>query len=78
MPQPEASILRVEGKDDLHAIGHLLSRHGIDCERIPLDIKTPGGSEDEAAGGRESAAGRNADGRDDQYRPCGRVCPGCR
>ena len=53
MPQPEASILWVEGKDDLHAIGHLLSRHGVDCERIPVDIKPPGGSEDEAAGGRD-------------------------
>ena len=53
MPQPEASILWVEGKDDLHAIGHLLSRHGVDCEQIPVAIKPPGGSEDEAAGGRD-------------------------
>ena len=52
MPQPEASILWVEGKDDQHAIRHLLWRHGVDCERIPVDINTPGGSEDEAAGGR--------------------------
>ena len=53
MPQPEPSILWVEGKDDLHAIGHLLSRHSVDYERIPVDIKTPVGSEDEATGGRD-------------------------
>ena len=57
MPQPEASILWVEGKDDLHAIGHLLRRHGVDLERIPVEIKTPGDSEDEPAG--EEPAGGN-------------------
>ena len=63
MPQPEASILWVEGKDDLHAIGHLLWRHGVDLEDIPVDIKTPGDSEDEPAGdepaGDEPAGGRD-------------------
>ncbi|MCY3759687.1 MAG: hypothetical protein OXH50_00420, partial [Gemmatimonadetes bacterium] len=53
MPKPEASILWVEGKDDQHAIGHLLWRHGVNCEQIPVDIKPPGDSEDEAAGGRD-------------------------
>ena len=51
MPQPEASILWVEGKDDQHAIGHLLWRHGVACERIPVAIRTLDGSE--AAGGRD-------------------------
>ena len=40
MPLSEASTLRVEGKDDEHAIGHLLLRHCIDCKRIPVDIKS--------------------------------------
>ena len=53
MPQPEASILWVEGKDDLHAIRHLLWRHGVDCEQIPVDIKAAGNSEDESSGGRD-------------------------
>ena len=37
MPQPEASILRVEGKDDQHAIGHLLSRGGDHVTREPQE-----------------------------------------
>lgn len=41
MPHNEPSILRVEGKDDEHAIGHLLLRHRIDCKRIPVEIKSP-------------------------------------
>ena len=38
MPQPEASILWVEGKDDLHAIGHLLSRGGDHVTREPQEV----------------------------------------
>ena len=53
MPQEEASILWVEGKNDLHAVRHLLSRHGVDWEHIPVDILTPGDPEDEPAGGRD-------------------------
>ena len=53
MPQTEPSILRVEGKDDFHAINHLLLRHGIDCAKIPVDIKS-------ADGGDETTGGRNA------------------
>ena len=37
MPQSEASILRVEGKDDQHAIGHLLSRGGDHVTREPQE-----------------------------------------
>ena len=53
MPQTEPSILRVEGKDDFHAINHLLLRHGIDCAKIPVDIKSPDGG-DETTGGRNA------------------------
>ena len=38
MPQSEASILWVEGKDDLHAIGHLLSRGGDHVTREPQEV----------------------------------------
>ena len=38
MPQPETSILWVEGKDDLHAIGHLLSRSGDHVTREPQEV----------------------------------------
>ncbi len=38
MPQPETSILWVEGKDDLHAIGHLLSRGGDHVTREPQEV----------------------------------------
>ena len=54
MPQTEPSILRVEGKDDVHAITHLLLRHGLDCESIPVEIKSLGSD------GGETAAGRSA------------------
>ena len=37
MSQKDRSILRVEGKDDHHAIRHLLLRHGIDP--LVVDIK---------------------------------------
>lgn len=47
----EPSVLHVEGKDDVHAIGHLLLRHGIDCKRVPVLIKHPGGDEDDTPGG---------------------------
>ena len=51
MPRDEPSILRVEGKDDFHAIRHLLLRHGVDCERIPVHIKSQDGDENETTGG---------------------------
>ena len=51
MPQNEPSILRVEGKDDTHAIVHLLLRHGVDCESIPVCIKHAHG--DEPSGGAD-------------------------
>ena len=47
MSQNERPILRVEGKDDHHAIRHLLLRHGIDS--LVIDIK---GLEEEDAGGK--------------------------
>ncbi len=47
----EPSILHVEGKDDVHAIGHLLLRHDIDCKSVPVCIKHCGGEEDDIAGG---------------------------
>ena len=52
MSLKERSILRVEGKDDHHAIRHLLKRHGIDIDRLGIDVK---GSEweDEDTGGKE-------------------------
>ncbi len=50
MPQTEPSILRVEGKDDVHAITHLLLRHDVDCIRIAVDIKSPVGDGDATAG----------------------------
>ena len=50
MPQNEPSILRVEGKDDTHAIVHLLLRHGVDCESIPVRIKSVRGDGDEPSG----------------------------
>ena len=42
MPQKERSLLRVEGKDDEHAIRHLLLRHDIDCGRedVAVDIRS--------------------------------------
>ena len=52
MPQDEQSILRVEGKDDVHALGHLLLRHGVDCKHIPVDITSPVDDKDEATGGK--------------------------
>jgi hypothetical protein len=52
MPQDEPSTLRVEGKDDVHAIGHLLLRHGVDCKHIPVDITSPVDDKDEATGGK--------------------------
>ena len=51
--QREPSILRVEGKDDVHAIKHLLSRHALDCDSIPVDIKSADGGGDETTGGRD-------------------------
>ena len=52
MAQREPSILRVEGKDDVHAIRHLLFRHALDCESIPVDIKSADIDGDESTGGR--------------------------
>ena len=43
----ERSKLHVEGKDDCHAIWHLLHRHEIDCDQEPWpEIKPVGGSEE--------------------------------
>lgn len=53
MPQNEPSILRVEGKDDTHAIVHLLLRHGVDCKNIPVSIKHAHGNGDESSGGAD-------------------------
>lgn len=53
MPQTEPSVLRVEGKDDVHAITHLLLRHGVDCIRIAVDVKSPVGDGDATPGGLE-------------------------
>ena len=51
MPHTEPSILRVEGKDDVHAITHLLLRHDVDCIRIAVDIRSPVDDGDATAGG---------------------------
>ena len=51
MTQREPSILRVEGKDDVHAIRHLLLRHALDCESISVDIKSPDTDGDVTPGG---------------------------
>ena len=51
MPHDEPSILRVEGKDDVHAIQHLLLRHDVDCKRIPVEIRSPDDGGDETTGG---------------------------
>ena len=53
MPQIEPSILRVEGKDDTHAIVHLLLRHGVDCESIPVRIRHARGDEEDPSGGAD-------------------------
>ncbi len=50
MSQKERPILHVEGKDDYHAIGHLLSRH--DIEPSVVKIK-PLKGEDEDTGGKD-------------------------
>ena len=54
MPHREPSILRVEGKDDVHAISHLLMRHGVDCEAVAVDIRSPDDGGDETTGGRNA------------------------
>lgn len=54
MPHRELSILRVEGKDDVHAISHLLMRHGVDCEAVAVDIRSPDDGGDETTGGRNA------------------------
>jgi hypothetical protein len=56
---PERSFLHVEGKDDLHAISHLLIRHGIDYDHAPwpesFPTIKPVGSKDELLAGIETA-----------------------
>ena len=47
---PERSSLRVEGRDDLHAILHLLIRNGIDYDRRPRPSWFP--SIEEVKGGK--------------------------
>ena len=55
----ERSFLHVEGKDDLHAICHLLIRHGIDYDHKPwpesFPTIKPVGSKDELLDGMETA-----------------------
>ena len=51
MPAPEASDLWVEGKDDQHAIKHLLQRHGVDFDHISVQVRTPAGNGADTAGG---------------------------
>lgn len=55
MPQKERSLLRVEGKDDEHAINHLLLRHDIDCDRedVAVAIRSISDHGVEETGGRE-------------------------
>ena len=36
----EKPTLRVEGKDDQHALCHLLIRHGIDSDSMPAEYPT--------------------------------------
>lgn len=38
MPQKERSFLHVEGKDDVHALIHLLLRHNIDCDHEDVAV----------------------------------------
>ena len=61
MPKTHPSILHVEGKDDVHAIGHLLLRHGIDCESIPVSIKHSGDEVDTSGGVNRLLAGMPVD-----------------
>lgn len=55
MPQKEPSLLRVEGKDDEHAIRHLLLRHDVHCdsEDVAVDIRAISDYGVEETGGRE-------------------------
>ena len=55
MPQKERSLLRVEGKDEVHAIYHLLLRHDIDCRRedVAVDIQSIYDHGVDEPGGRE-------------------------
>ena len=55
MPQKELSLLHVEGKDDVHAIIHLLLRHNIHCSREDVAVNIRCISEDglDESGGRD-------------------------
>ena len=55
MPQKKPSLLHVEGKDDEHAIKHLLLRHNIDCRRedVAVDIHPISDHGVEETGGRD-------------------------
>ncbi len=57
MSLKERSILRVEGKDDHHAIRHLLKRHGVD----PLSVDIKGAEQEDASGKNKLLAGMNAE-----------------
>ena len=46
-------MLRVEGKDDVHVLRHLLHRHSFNCDSLGVSIKDPGGDGDETNGGKE-------------------------
>ena len=45
MPQTEKSVLHVEGTDDQHVIGHLLTRHGIDIDALGVEVKVAQGKD---------------------------------
>ena len=59
MASSERSFLHVEGEDDLHAISHLLIRHGIDYDQKPWPDTFPSikpvGGKDQLLAGMETA-----------------------
>lgn len=57
MSLKERSILRVEGKDDHHAIRHLLKRHGVD----PLSVDIKGAEEEDASDKNKLLTGMKAE-----------------
>ena len=58
MPAVERSRLHVEGNDDVHAVKHLLLRHGIDCpisgDKRPQREFAPNAPEIKAAGNKDA------------------------
>ena len=57
MSLKERSILRVEGKDDHHAIRHLLKRHGVD----PLSVDIKGAEQEDASDKNKLLTGMKAE-----------------